>query len=108
MSSEELKTFEELKAEFSKPETNDHRKKELITLMQENLKKRCGKDCGTIKCLDNKEYSLDSDNPSDLFAIDAKLRAEDFSARNDLFSEKARTAVLEHNKYGPNNPYTGK
>lgn len=42
-------------------ETIESRKIILIKMMQENLKKRCGKDCDTIKCLDSKEYYLDSE-----------------------------------------------
>ena len=48
--------FKELKAEYSRKETTESRKKELVKLMQENLKQRCGQDGGTIKCLDGKNY----------------------------------------------------
>lgn len=107
MKNEELKMFDDLKMVYSKPETTESEKKELIKLMQENLMKRSGKDSGTIKCLDGNEYSLDSQNPSELYAIDGALRAAEATTQCDIDSEEARNAALGTNKYSPNNPYKG-
>ena len=105
---EEEKIFEEYKREYSLPETEESRKTELLKLMQENLKQRCGKDGGTIKCLDEKNYSLDSDEESELSIIDSYLRELKRKKERDDISEKARTDAEKNNKYGPKNPYTGK
>lgn len=64
------KQFNEYKAEFSFVGTTAERKKELIALMQANLRDRCGNVGKTFVCLDGKEHSLGSDNVEDLYAID--------------------------------------
>lgn len=107
MEQEELKCFEELKAEYSNLETSEERKSILIELMQENLKKRIGGGPTVMKCLDLMEHSVDSDNVEDLYAIDGYLRAKRSEEVMGVLSETARTEVLKKNKYGPNNPYPG-
>lgn len=99
------KQFDDYKAEFSSKEATDERKKDLIMSMQENLKRRCGKDCTAIACLDGKEHSLTSDNIEDLYAIDGVLSAE---ASKDEMTESANCArkdITNLNKYGPTNSY---
>lgn len=81
------------------------RKTELIKLMQENLKQRYGKNCGSIKCLDNNDYSLDTDIVSELIAIDAALKAAQKANQNDSFSDAMRNEALSRNKYTPQKPY---
>ena len=98
MENKEQKTFQELKAEFSFPETCEDRKKELIILMQENLKQRCDEESGIVKCLDGKNHSLDSDDVGELSVIDSYLRGLERKKERDEISEI----------YTPENPYTGK
>ncbi len=100
--------FKELKAEYSRKETTESRKKELVKLMQENLKQRCGQDGGTIKCLDGKNYSIDSNDVIELYAIDSYLNELERKKKVDKISEIARKDAEKNNKYGPQNPYTVK
>lgn len=100
--------FKELKAEYARKETTESRKKELVKLMQENLKQRCGQDGGTIKCLDGKNYSIDSNDVIELYAIDSYLNELERKKKVDKISEIARKDAEKNNKYGPQNPYTVK
>lgn len=97
--------FDEYKAEYSHSGTTIERKDELIRLIQENLKERCGNSDVAIGCLDGQEYSLDSKNIEHLYAIDGILRSE--KRRNQLseMGNIARLQAQSRNNYGPNNPY---
>lgn len=88
MHTKNTKTFAELKAEYSLPKTTEMHKKELILFMQENLKQRCGKENGTIKCLDGNKYSIVYDNVGELYAIEAALNDADRRKQFDKMSEK--------------------
>ena len=101
-----LKTqFNSFKVEYSNKDMKEERRKVLITLMQENLKKRCGKDGGFIECLDGKEHSLTSENVEDLYAIDGSLNAD--ACKNELTeaADFARKDADERNQYGPTKTY---
>lgn len=102
---EEQKDFDEYKREFSLPQTTKSRKNELIKLMQENLKQRCDKENGTVKCLNGKEYSLDSENVSELYAIDGAMKESKNREKRDEASQKARAEAESRNRYNPDNPY---
>lgn len=102
---EEQKDFDEYKREISLSGTTKSRKIELIKLMQENLKQRCGKESGTVKCLNGKEYSLDSENVSELYAIDGAMKESKNREKRDEASKKARAEAVSRNKYNPDNPY---
>lgn len=105
---EEQKSFEELKAEYHLTTTTESRKKELIKLMQEDLKQRCGEDCDTVECLDGKDYPLDSDNVSELYAINGTLKETKTRKERDEISETTRAEALSKNNYSPSNPYPEK
>lgn len=104
----EQKNFEEYRSEYSLPETSETRKMELIKLMQEDLKKRCDKNNETIMCLDGNEYSLVSENVSELYAIDSALKYAQNSKENNEISDSIREAMLTQNKYTPDSPYPKK
>ena len=86
--------FDAYKAEYSQKDTKEERKSELISLMQNNLKERSGKDHGTIDCFGS-EHSLDSTNVEDLYTIDGALNAE--------YSKKRLTEAAEIARHGKNN-----
>ena len=100
--------FNDYKAEYSDKETKEERRKVLIPLMQTNLKERCGKDCGSIMCIDGNEHSLTSDNVEDLYAIDGTLNVEVVKNKVTEFANKARKGANEINQYGPVNTYPKK
>jgi hypothetical protein len=108
MENKKRRNFQELKAEYSRKETTESRKKELVKLMQENLKQRCGQDGGTIKCLDGKNYSIDSNDVSELYAIDFYLNELERKKKVDNISEKARKDAEKENKYSLTKTYTGR
>lgn len=97
--------FDEYKAEYSRVETTDERKNELIVLMQGNLKRRWGHDNRTISCLDGQDHSLDSENVKDLYAIDGFLKSEEKRNQMSAMCDRARQETQDRNIYGPNNPY---
>ncbi len=105
---EEQKNFDEFRREYSLIKTTETRKAELLKLMQDNLKQRCGSDICTVKCLDGNEYSIDSDNVSELYAIDAALNYADGRTKFDETSEKNRDDALSKNRNSPSNPYPPK
>ena len=90
--------FCEYKAEYSDKNTKEERKKKLIQMMQTNLKERCGKDCGYIKGLDGKDYSLTSDNVKELYAIDGALNAETSKTKMTENSDIARKSANDCNQ----------
>lgn len=102
---ENEKQFGDLKCEYSQKDTNENRKKELISLMQQNLKGRTGEDSWIIKCIDGKEYSLNSNNVEDLYAIDGTLKNNASQQRLTEVADDTRKAQSDSNKYGSNNPY---
>jgi|GEM_PF-1446746 len=108
MKSKELIEFDELKFEYSLPETSKTRKIELIKMMQDNLKKRCAKNIETIMCLDGNEYSLESENVSELYAIDSTLKNAQNRKWNNEISDSTRETMLSRNKYTPGNLYSKK
>ena len=97
--------FNEYKAEYSRIETTEERKSELIVLMQSNLKNRSSQEGCTVDCLDGREYSLDSKNVEHLYAIDAFLRFEKRKNQQSAISDTVRQQAQNRNNYGPNNPY---
>ncbi|MBO4871489.1 MAG: hypothetical protein J5565_05855 [Muribaculaceae bacterium] len=105
---EQNKIFEELNREYSLSQTTESRKTELLKLMQENLKQRCGKDSAIVKCMDDKDYSPESDNVSELYAIDAALKETEKRKDRDNVSDAIRAKELSKNVYSPDNPYPGK
>lgn len=105
---ENLKRFDEYRREYSLSETSETRKTELLLLMRENLEQRCSKDHDYIMCLNEKEYSIDSANVSELYAIDSALKNAKSKVRNNALTKKIREEALLQNKYNPNNPYSGK
>ena len=100
------KQFDEYKNEYSRKGTTEDRKKELIGLMQENLKNRG--EYQTVFCINDQEFSIDSKNVEDLYAIDGFLRQEESQKEMSASAEMARQKALSNNKYGPNNPYPSK
>ena len=94
--------FDELKREYSLTKTTESRRTMLLKLMQENLKKRSGKERGTVMCLDGKECSLESDIVSELYAIDSALKESNNKLKRDEISKKARNKAISQNKYRPN------
>ena len=100
------KQFDEYKNEYSRKGTTEDRKKELIGLMQENLKNRG--EYKTVFCINDQEFSVDSKNVEDLYAIDGFLRQEESQKEMSASAEMARQKALSNNKYEPNNPYPSK
>lgn len=95
--------FEDLKAEYSKQETTNKRKGELILLMQECLKSICDKD--PVKCLDGNTYSTSSEKVEDLYAIYGALKLKKSQAKMSDIGNSARHKSFEQNKFGPENQY---
>lgn len=94
---------EDCKEYFSK-ETPEDRKQELVELMQKNLQERLETD-NTVVGLDGKEYSVSSENVSDLLAIHRKLINDVSMNTISEIGERKRKDAEDTNKYGPNNPY---
>lgn len=105
---DEQKNFEEFREEYSLNKTSKSRKMELIKLMRENLKKRCDNNNENIMCLDGNEHSLESENVSELYAIDSALKYAQNSKENNEISDSIREAMLSQNKYTPDSPYPKK
>lgn len=100
--------FQEYKREYSLINTTKERKKELISLMRENLRQRLGEGRSSLLCLDGKEYSVDSESVSDLYAIDGMQNQIDSSAKMNKVSDTMRKESLSRNKYNPGNPCPSK
>ena len=100
--------FEDLKAEYSNRNTTEIRKKELIAQMQDNLSARRIDDSTTIKCLNGIEYSFESNNVVDLYAIDAKLKYDANNKSRQINSDIIRSLQTSKNTYNKSNPYSGK
>lgn len=100
--------FQEYKREYSLINTTKERKKELISLMRENLRQRLGEGPSSLLCLDREEYSVDSENVSDLYAIDGMLNQIDSSAKMNKVSDTMHKESLSRNKYNPGNPCPSK
>ena len=88
---------------FSK-ETSEDQKQKLFKSMQQNLRDRLGTD-NTVVGLDGKEYSVSSENVSDLLAIHRKLINDVSMNTISEIGERKRKDAEDTNKYGPNNPY---
>ena len=88
---------------FSK-ETPEDQKQKLFKSMQQNLRDRLGTD-NTVVGLDGKEYSVSSENVSDLLAIHRKLINDVSMNTISAIGERKRKDAEDTNKYGPNNPY---
>lgn len=88
---------------FSK-ETPEDQKQKLFKSMQQNLRDRLGTD-NTVVGLDGKEYSVSSENVSDLLAIHRKLINDVSMNTISEIGERKRKDAEDTNKYGPNNPY---
>ena len=88
---------------FSK-ETPEDQKQKLFKSMQQNLRGRLGTD-NTVVGLDGKEYSVSSENVSDLLAIHRKLINDVSMNTISEIGERKRKDAEDTNKYGPNNPY---
>ena len=88
---------------FSK-ETLEDQKQKLFKSMQQNLRDRLGTD-NTVVGLDGKEYSVSSENVSDLLAIHRKLINDVSMNTISEIGERKRKDAEDTNKYGPNNPY---
>lgn len=97
--------FDGYKGEFSSPKTTDERKVELISLMRTNLKERSKQNSGFVDCLDGQKHSLDSNEVTDLYAIDGALKYKQKAEQRELLSEKIRNTQLERNLYDKDNPY---
>ena len=100
-----------LKDEFEKDcekyffkETPEDQKQTLFKSMQQNLRDRLGTDY-TVVGLDGKEYSVSSENVSDLLAIYRKLINDVSMNTISEIGERKRKDAEDTNKYGPNNPY---
>lgn len=102
------KEFEQFKSEYSLTSTTEERKTVLLELMRNNLKKRSGKDCGSVLCVDGMERNLDSKTVEDLYAIDSALRADVRGRIVASNNDKLRENLLKQNKYNPQNQYPGK
>lgn len=102
------KQFQKYKGEYSQENTTEDRKTKLISLMQENLRQRLGKGRSSLVCHDEKEHSVESENVSDLYAIDGELNLKNSSAKMNKDSDTIRGGSLSGNKYNPNNPYPSK
>lgn len=84
--------------------TPEDQKQKLFKSMQQNLRDRLGTDY-TVVGLDGKEYSVSSENVSDLLAIHRKLiNAVSMNTISEI-GERKRKDSEDTNKYGPNNPY---
>ena len=86
--------FDEYKNEYSKEDTNDSRKEELISKMKQNIQER-------IADLTSKDVEV-------LYAIDSILREYACKVQMSEVAEKAKEMAESQNKYGPNNPYPSK
>lgn len=100
-----------LKDEFEKDcekyflkEMSEDQKQTLFKSMQQNLRDRLGTDY-TVVGLDGKEYSVSSENVSDLLAIHRKLINDVSMNTISEIGERKRKDAEDTNKYGPNNPY---
>lgn len=98
--------FQQLKNEYSCVNKNAS---ELIEKMRQNLKARLLEselqyETG-IQCLDGKLHRLDSDDVTDLYAIDSYLSAQKTSEQMTKVGEEARSNMEKQNKYSPSNPY---
>lgn len=102
------KQFQEYKGEYSQENTTEDRKTELISLMRENLRQRLGEGRSSLPCRDGKEHSVESENVSDLYAIDGELNLRNSSAKMNKNSDTIRGELLSGNKYNPDNPYPSK
>lgn len=85
-------------------ETPEDQKQILFKSMQQNLRDRLGTDY-TVVGLDGKEYSVSSENVSDLLAIHRKLINDVSMNTISEIGERKRKDSEDTNKYGPNNPY---
>lgn len=96
--------FKKLYSEYFSEKTRGYRKQELVELMQQNLRERLGTD-KTVVGLEGKEYSVSSENVSDLLAIHRKLINDVSMNTISEIGEKKRKEAEDTNSYGPNNPY---
>ena len=104
MLKDKKKKFNELYNEYFSEVTQEDRKQELVELMQQRLRDRLGTD-NTVVGLDGKEYSVSSENVSDLLAIHRKLINDVSMNTISEIGERKRKDSEDTNKYGPNNPY---
>lgn len=100
--------FVDYKTEYFQQNTTEERKQELILFMQEELRKRNGNKDNTIKCIDNTERSITSNNVEDLIAIDNTLRNNKKKKQASSASDITRKKAEQMNKYGPTHPYPDK
>lgn len=104
MLKDKKKKFNELYNEYFSEVTPEDQKQKLFKSMQQNLRDRLGTDY-TVVGLDGKEYSVSSENVSDLLAIHRKLiNAVSMNTISEI-GERKRKDSEDTNKYGPNNPY---
>lgn len=100
------KLFDKYRNEFSRMETTNERRHELIGLMRENIRKRCE---GRISFnIEGQVYSIDSDKVEHLYAIDGFLKQEGSRKEMSAVAETERQRAHEKNKYGPTHPYPNK
>ena len=85
-------------------EMSEDQKQTLFKSMQQNLRDRLGTDY-TVVGLDGKEYSVSSENVSDLLAIHRKLINDVSMNTISEIGKRKRKDSEDTNKYGPNNPY---
>ena len=96
--------FDEAGERYFSKETAKDQKQKLFKSMQQNLRDRLGTD-NTVVGLDGKEYSVSSENVSDLLAIHRKLINDVSMNTISEIGERKRKDAEDTNKYGPNNPY---
>lgn len=89
-----VQPFDEYKNKYSKKETNDLEKEELISQMKNDLQERIA--------------NLISKDVETLYAIDGTLKECASKAQMSDVAEKEREMAESQNKYGPNNPYPSK
>lgn len=92
--------FQDLKNKYT---NNMNECKNLIVQMQKNLKKRTPNN--TVKCLDGKEYQIDSNNVEELYAIDGALSAKESSETMTQVGNNICRQMERYNKYTPSHPY---
>lgn len=96
--------FQNYKRVYALETTPEITKQHLLQLMKTNIKQRFGQEQDVIT-IDGQEYSINSDNVEDLYAIDGFLSYEESKNQMLAIGDRARQQAQDRNNYGPNNPY---
>lgn len=96
--------FQNYKRVYALETTPETTKQHLLQLMKINIKQRFGQEQDVIT-INGQEYSLNSDNVEELYAIDGFLSSEECRNQMSAMCNRARQEAQDRNIYGPNNPY---